>query len=497
MRNKLYSLYSWVIAFLIILPTVSCKKWIEIPPPKTTITTKEVFQTDKQAEGALFGIYSKMINTKGEIFTHDAAGRSWAAGLSCMLGGFSSDEFYESGEGSEPASYVYSRNRLTASTADLSNTLWVSAYESIYGANSVIEGIDETDSDRFPEAARNEIKAEAKFVRALAYFYLVNFFGDVPLVLTVDFNKVIAMPRTPSDKVYAQIVEDLDFAVQYLREDYSRGNGERIRPNKWAAAALLARVYLYLKDYPNAYKLADNVISQTDLYAVESDLNSVFNANSQEAIWQLKQTFENTTLGYATPYGYKIGSGPTLGVKYRIYEEFIDVLEPGDKRRSEWIGESDQTNSLPTPTLAYYINKYKISMHNRFTVFSNEYFMVLRLAEVYLIRAEAQVYGAGNGLNGAVDDLNIIRRRAGLGDLSYGLSKDELVKAVAQERRVELFGEWAHRWFDLKRTGRAQEELTKIAIKTPWEGNYQLLYPIPKSEIQENSNLIQNNGYID
>ncbi|WP_121196115.1 RagB/SusD family nutrient uptake outer membrane protein [Mucilaginibacter gracilis] len=135
----------------------------------------------------------------------------------------------------------------------------------------------------------------------------------------------------------------------------------------------------------------------------------------------------------------------------------------------------------------YYFSKYKQKLTN--TTATGEYVTYLRLAEQYLIRAEARAK-QGN-LAGAIADINVIRTRAGLLNTTAVLQPDILL-AIEQERRIELFGEYGHRWNDLRRTGRANAVLG--ALKTTWTANA-ALYPIPKTEIQNNSNLTQNPGY--
>ena len=123
--------------------------------------------------------------------------------------------------------------------------------------------------------------------------------------------------------------------------------------------------------------------------------------------------------------------------------------------------------------------------------------MVLRLAEQYLIRAEAEVNGAGNGLGGAISDINAIRNRAGL-PATTASTPAQVMAAIMQERRIEFFAEWGHRWLDLKRTGRVDSVMT---IATPlknagtkWQ-SFQQLYPIPANERAFDPNLTQNPGY--
>jgi hypothetical protein len=112
------------------------------------------------------------------------------------------------------------------------------------------------------------------------------------------------------------------------------------------------------------------------------------------------------------------------------------------------------------------------------------------LAELYLVRAEA--LAMQNNLTAALSDLNMIRKRAGLSNLPTNLNKEQILSAISQERRVELFIEWAHRWFDLKRTGNA---ITVLRPLKPSLEESDLLYPIPYSQLETNPYLLQNPGY--
>jgi hypothetical protein len=174
----------------------------------------------------------------------------------------------------------------------------------------------------------------------------------------------------------------------------------------------------------------------------------------------------------------------------------MNAFEAGDKRRC-WI---DSTNAAPMDgmpkVVSYYPNKYNIGQPNSaFMAPPREYYVMLRLAEQYLVRAEAAANGGPGGLASAIADLNVIRSRAGLPALPASLGKDQVLAAVAKERQTELFAEWGHRWFDLKRTGKAHTLLSAIPLKQPWAGDHQLLYPIPNTEISVNHFLTQNPGY--
>jgi hypothetical protein len=157
----------------------------------------------------------------------------------------------------------------------------------------------------------------------------------------------------------------------------------------------------------------------------------------------------------------------------------LGSFETNDKRRTAWVA------SFP-PHLAP--AKYRNGE-------GLDYYIVMRLAELYLIRAEATVLSAPANVNAAIADINLLRKRADLTELEEDLPAATVIDAIAHERRIELFAEWGHRWFDLKRTGKAHDTLSVIPNKQPWWGDFQLLYPIPEKEISVNGQLIQNPEY--
>ncbi|SDJ39050.1 SusD family protein [Pedobacter sp. ok626] len=464
----------------------SCKKLINIPEPITTTTTTKIFSNDSQASSAMAGVFTQLINgIDGASQGHSG----FSTGLSTLLGSLCADELTYYNQG--PGWYIYNTNKLLVEDS-YSYTIWVTTYNSIYGANDIIEGIQASTSSKLTASVRTRLTGEAKFVRAFSYFYLVNFFGDVPLALTVDFNKTGNMTRIPKAEVYKQIIKDLIDAKSALGADFaSSKTGERIRPNKWAATALLARTYLYTGAYAEAAAQATEVIAQSGLFQLKTDLNDVFLMNSTEAIWQLQQNPSFEPHRNATPEAYTLLPNiATVGeYPFRISDQLNPVFELKDKRKTDW-----QMSRVVNGKTLYYPYKYKIGMDNSTVGNITEYYMVLRLAEQYLIRAEASVLGSSQ-LDLAIADLNVIRHRAGLDDLPATLSRDEVIAAIEKERRAELFAEWGHRWFDLKRTGRAHDVLSVIPIKQPWRGDYQLLFPIPPSEILNNHNLSQNPVY--
>ncbi|HXO77751.1 MAG TPA: RagB/SusD family nutrient uptake outer membrane protein, partial [Puia sp.] len=308
--------------------------------------------------------------------------------------------------------------------------------------------------------------------------------------------------------VYKQIIKDLIDARDSLPSNFNRGHGERIIPNKAAATALLARTYLYAGDWKNADAQASLLISDT-AFGLVQDLTQVFLKNSRETIWSLQP---NPTI---FPYGafdvsnfVPFGSWASLGgdpsyldpsgfssiaffviPTYYLYKTTGNAFEPGDQRKAIWTSYTPTPNALPyTGDTLFYSIKYP----TRPSAGSiTQYYMVFRLAEQYLIRAEAKAQEGD--LTGGTADVNSIRSRAGLPPVTPA-SQSDLLGAIMQERRVELFTEWGHRFFDLKRTGQANAVIGAMPEKQPWHGN-QLLYPIPFNEIKTDPNLVQNPGY--
>jgi hypothetical protein len=248
----------------------------------------------------------------------------------------------------------------------------------------------------------------------------------------------------------------------------------RTSPNRSAAEALLARVYLYQGEWAKADSAASAVINNT-LYQLEPNLDSVFLPGSRETIWQLEPAYD----GQATAEGASfIPAASFLPPQYPLTQTLINSYETGDLRLAQWTATMGSG--------AVYPNKYKQAAYDSLNPEDN---VVLRLAETYLIRAEARAK-EGN-LTGAEDDLNLVRYRSGLNAIST-TSAAELLIAIQHERQIELAAEWGHRWLDLKRTGQANAVLGPE--KTNWKPTA-VIYPIPAGELTRNLNLTQNNGY--
>jgi hypothetical protein len=217
-------------------------------------------------------------------------------------------------------------------------------------------------------------------------------------------------------------------------------------------------------------------------------LNDVFSVNSQEAILQWRA---NTIYGgdqNITHEGLLFVPYPGTPPDYLLNAHLLERFEAYDHRRTDWI-DSTTYNAV----LYHYPFKYQSGSADKNPGQApTQYSTILRLAEQYLIRAEAEANGAGAGPAAAITDLNAIRNRAGLPGYAGPVEQAAVLDAIMHERQIEFFAEWGHRWLDLKRTGQIDAVLG--AIKPQWK-SYQQLYPIPRDEMVVNPNLTQNPGY--
>ena len=211
----------------------SCSGFTEIDLPSSQLTSSLVFQDKSTANAAMVDIYSK-IRDKGVL-------TGYSSGFSMQLGLYA-DELFFLGSASASQSNFYN-NTLLQSDAALSE-LWNSSYSQIYAANAVTEGL--ATSSGISVADKQQLLGEALFVRALIHFYLLNVFGDIPYITATDHKKNSIAVRMPKKIVYEQIKKDLELSCNLLPKAY---NGvERVRPNKFAAKALLARLCLYMEN---------------------------------------------------------------------------------------------------------------------------------------------------------------------------------------------------------------------------------------------------------
>ena len=248
--------------------------------------------------------------------------------------------------------------------------LWTSAYNMIYNTNAFLEGLQS--SETIGSEVKNQLQGEAKFVRAFTYFYLVNLYGEVPLVLTTDYEQNQLANRTHSEEIYAQIIMDLEDAIENLTDE---NEDIRTKVNRYTAMALLSRVHLYNRQWQKAEELSSRVISNNS-YILLEELSDVFLANSQEAIWQISPVGSGAATTHTNEGNFFI-IDPIFSflASVQLNENFIANFNDDDLRLSNWISYNESLN-------AYFPFKYKIWNSNEQP--STEYSMVLRLAEQFL-----------------------------------------------------------------------------------------------------------------
>lgn len=425
----------------------SCENMLEVEP-KLSREADRVIVDKNSAEAAVMGIYDGFqMNADDDVL----------AQVQLFMSELPSDNIIHTGTFTTYAEAA--NNQLNAENVSV-NVMWTNYYRLIQRANTVIHQLPGVAS--IAEADKNQLLGEAYFLRAYAYFQMVNFWGGVPLVLkNVEGAPPYEKPaRSSKQEVYTQVEKDLTEAESLLPE--FTGNG---RANAYAAKGLLARLFLYTGNYQKAADKASEVIISGS-YSLMNNYSDVFLQEYNPEIMFSIDFSDQDPSNLAYWFYLK-----DLG-RYELAPsvDFVNTLDDEDLRKSALItkGAGEQ----------YQVQKYEDVASNADNV------VVLRLAEMYLIRAEAQINGATVAGTTAMDDLNAVRTRAGLAALTESPGMDELM----QERRIELAFE-GHRWFDLVRTGRAIDEVANVSAEN------QHLFPIPQAERDVNGNIDQNEGY--
>lgn len=458
MRTKIFKIQ--LIALLIIC-CFACESFTEVDTPQSQLTTPAVFENANTADAAMADIYARL--------REDGMVTGTLGGLSSLMGNYT-DEMQYTGSNIEIAQFT---NHTIVPSNSLITSLWNGTYGEIYAANLMLEGLKNSVTMTADDKAR--LSGEAMFIRAYLHFYLVNLFGDVPYITTTDYSLNAVATKSSEEQVWKNIITDLTEAESLLPIAYP--SQEKVRVNKAVATAFLARVYLYRQDWAKAAAKATAVIENPDYTWVENPALE-FLRRSTATIWALHPGTPGLNTKDARTFIFS--SGPPS--KPSLSATFVSQFEVGDLRRTQWVRTVSNSSGI-----WYSSYKYKKPLG---TAASEEYTILFRLAEQYLIRAEA--FANLNNISGAQSDINKIRSKAGLPPTTAS-SQLTLLQAVAKERRFELFTEQGHRWFDLKRTGKASEVLSPV--KPGWKDT-QLILPLPYTELLLNGNLLpQNPGY--
>ncbi|WP_316813524.1 RagB/SusD family nutrient uptake outer membrane protein [Pedobacter heparinus] len=434
---------------------VSCGKFLDVEPKKST--SDEITIVDENsAKTAVRGIYN-------QLQSDGYYGYSFQT-----LGFFSGDNIRYTG--SQTVNNQLTNHDVKSDLAVLA-TSWTAIYNTINRANNVIAKVPQLSTTAtFTEAVKNQLIGEAYFIRALAYFDLTRTWGGVQLILnpTTSPNDRPATPRNTVAESYAQVLKDLNAAEDLLPETTNR-----IRATKKTVWALKARFYLYQNNWPQAESYAGKIIADKAGYTLVKPYNSFYANNAAGTTESVLELYYNINVTNTQAYQW----------------------QPSSKGGVGWIRPTDKlAELLNNPALGgdrkALVEKQVINGTDNW--FGNLYYrtngtdpaFLIRLAELYLIRAEARAQQ--ENLGDARDDLNEIRKRSNVGILTGG-TKAEVLLAIEDENRLEFALE-NHRWYDLIRTNRAKDALAITDVN-------KLLLPIPYSQILIDPNLIQNPGY--
>lgn len=444
MKNLIY------ILIVPALAAISCTKLLDVQPAQS-ISAEQAITDREGIEKAVTGAYYSL---------HDLGnyGRN-----RILIDDLAADNLYWSG-----TSRVYQQvdENLIAADNAIMEGIWASNYDCINRANNVLDRIGDID---MPEADRNLFTGDALFLRALSHFNLLTYFGAIPLKTrpTTDLSN-IDQARNSVAEVYTQIVQDLLLAETLLPGTRTAGWA-----SSYSATALLARVYLTQFHFTNDPSVAALAIEKAGKvigdgrYALAETYEELFAGNTTEPIFEV--IFNAQNFNWHAQYFFPVSLTGRSEVSPN--EAFVAEFQAlGDDRFASSVA-FDASNKP-------YCYKYRDILSGTDRV------IVLRLAEMHLIRAEALAYTNGN-VNDIKSDLNAVRLRAGL-DQTPANNIAELKLAIEDERRYEFAFE-AHRWSDLVRTKRAAQVLGIDEKFT--------LFPIPLSEMQTNKLMEQNPGY--
>lgn len=466
----------------------SCDDEFLNPLPESAIVVDGFFSSDADVLAGIIGVYDALqgVNENTETnITRANRGLQFEYMLSEMR---SDNTRTATLEGTKADFHRYRVDPNNIQSEDM----YQSMYEVIFRANNVLEFIDVAD-----EANRSSYAAEAKFLRAFAYFKLVRLFGDVPMVTSVagPTDNELLFTRVPTSQVYAQIVSDLQEAASTL------DNSHKSRASKAGAQGLLAKVYMSQPspDYSAAQQLCEAIVNSQE-FSLEANFNDVFyNELNDEILFAVQYESGNTleSQSFSSEFTATVRQGREDGHNM-VNDNLVTVFNAIGGNRIEtsywntgtWIEVakflpegSDITVSPPT---------YGPSPRD-----AGNDVIVLRYADVLLMHAESILAGGASTNDGnAIDSYMAVRERAGfdpLADRPTSLTRD----ALMDERRVELAFE-NQRFYDLLRFGVADPILGAHAAEMGYSSYNarQLLLPIPAREINLSGGLLtQNPGY--
>lgn len=492
--TKIFLVCAGIVAFGL----SACKKSFIDKVPQSSLTTGNFFKTANDAETSLTGAYATMRNGfyqyNNLLFTD---GRS--------------DNCYVNGDDNtgewplENFTYAPSNSKIGGEWSDL--------YNMIASANTVLDNVPNITDPALTTTRKNQILAEARFLRAMHYYWLVTEWGPTPLVLTTNYKGNYSPKRASVAEVYAQIVADLQFADANLTA--TPANGQVGRATKGAADALLAKAYAQMGDYTNCLTYCNKVINggQYSLLPNYGNLWGVANKNNAESIFEIQVTQTGTYYNYGAEIFDYVSSDnwPKRNIgSYDLIQAFAAEGDTTNSQRYHATFNWQIANAAFNMPLNAWNAAKPIPFTNKMPdaggFDSPDDIELMRYADIILLAAEANNQ-LGNTA-AATTELNQIRTRAGVANTT-ATTKSDLALAILNERRLELVNEGT-RWNDLLRANAngtiniltlmnnqhdSNGNLLKYGISGAGVTQTQLLFPIATNELQLNPNLTQNPGY--
>jgi hypothetical protein len=478
-----------VISLLVITSfAVSCSKLDE--QPKSYLTTDQFYLNEQQATAAVNAAYRKLYESGQSLYNS-----------LIQIGVEMATDDYIAGPRARNA-HVRAISGLTHDASnDRMEQLWKQSYDAINVSNIAIDRIESMDESQIREPLRKRLVNEARFLRALHYFNLVRWFGDVPIVLHETSSltpEALYVEKSPEENVYQQIIIDLQ-AAEDLPATYNAADIGRVTSG--TAKSLLAKVYLTRKEWQKAAAKSKEVID-SKTYGLFDDFADVFNVatkNGKEHIFsaQFKGNFNYQGNSLASRSaanevpGINGDYADALNTSSHLYESFSNT----DKRKAvtfvtQMISPSDGKLYTFEPHLHKYYDPAVIGNQGQ----SSKNFPIIRYAEVLLIFSEALNELNSSPTPEAYWAIDQVRKRAGIAtltDVAPALSTDQFRDSVFQERRKEFVYEH-QRWFDLVRRGATYYVNTLKAAGKTLAAPKHIHFPIPQRELNLNPKLTQN-----
>jgi len=453
--RKHYS-YLIIIAFTLVLS--SCEYTLE-PKPVDLLTDDLVLNEPKDVANVEVGLYNAFRNVMPSTV---------------IAGDFTADNLTHNGTFSQ---YRELGNKnITSANASVA-ALWQSIYNTVYISNFILEKLPGITGVSATE--RNRVTGAAHFLRGYAYFIALHSFGGVPEVLTTSIETNRNIPRASTDDITQLIIDDYSAALGKLPDVASNAG----YASNYAVRAALAKFYLYAKNWPQAETYASQVIDSKQYILEPKFENLVLKDFTNESILEVGYTITDDP-----------GTDNNLGLNslFQGRREIIPSNQVVVALASTESGDRYSSITFDSNDLAGTDNGWSVAKYGTPDQDNNN-IVVMRLGEMYLIRAEARAnQGKITGTGSAAEDINVLRTRANAPTITSA-TQSQMITLVEQERRYELAFE-GHRWYDIVRTGRVSQIMP--VFNSNWKDTYNV-WPIPQREIQNNPALAdnQNPGY--